>query len=73
MFGHNFSNILVGCWHKWFETHILIFVYAQIVGVIKYRAAEKVIETVDEGEVDYSVTSNHAQLSWVLVHSPCLI
>ena len=58
-FGHNFSNVLVGCWCKRFKTIVLIFIYAQVVEVIEYRAAEKVTETVDEREVDTVQTLWH--------------
>jgi hypothetical protein len=38
---------------------VLIFVYAQVVEVVKYRAVEKVTETVDEREVDTVQTLWH--------------
>jgi hypothetical protein len=67
-FGHNFSNILVGCWCKRFKMIVLIFVYTQVVEVIEYRAAQKFKETVDEREVDYSATSNHGHLWFGCIH-----
>jgi hypothetical protein len=54
-FGHNFSNILVGCWCKRFKMIVLAF-------------AQKFKETVDEREVDYSVTSNHGHLWFGCIH-----
>ena len=67
-FGHNFSNVLVGCGCKRFETIILVFVYAQVVEVVEYRATEKVTEAVDEREVDYFVPSNHRHLWFGRIH-----
>jgi hypothetical protein len=58
-FGHNFSDVLVGCWCKRFEMIVIIFDYAQVVEVVKYRAVEKVTETVDEREVDTVQTLWH--------------
>jgi hypothetical protein len=47
---------------------VLVFVYAQVVEVIEYRAAQKFKETVDEREVDYSATSNHGHLWFGCIH-----
>jgi hypothetical protein len=45
------SLLVVG---KKFEMIVIVFIYSQVlVEVIKYRGADKVMETVDEREVDY--------------------